>query len=365
MTSYSRHLGNGSPVKYHPRRDLGNTFQKQIALHSRSPDKKYPAPVRVVSPYKHSSSLRRPNRQPFLKQDSQHAESKNISALSILRSSIPSIAEYRSNHSSLYSETPKDQSSLYHDVSEEPLKNSINKQSAPLKFPETISHTSKNRTIELSSTRRNDRTGEHTPFNTSGLSKGNPGTRESNIKSSRMQNQQVLLINENSYTIINQIGKGGSSVVYRALDDKNQMRAIKKVDLSQIDKQQAEDFRNEISFLERLKGHERIIEIFGWEQKICDDGEFLYLVMECGEKDLGILLKELCSTNNSSLKPTNGIAVSKRRVLTENKVKFYWEEMLEAVQVIHGEGIVHRDLKPGNFVIVGGRIKLIDFGIGN
>ena len=38
--------------------------------------------------------------------------------------------------------------------------------------------------------------------------------------------------------------------------------------------------------------------------------------------------------------------------------------MLEAVQVIHREGIVHRDLKPGNFVIVGGRIKLIDFGIG-
>ena len=71
--------------------------------------------------------------------------------------------------------------------------------------------------------------------------------------------------------------------------------------------------------------------------------------MECGEKDLGTLLKDLSKDNKG---------------LTDNKIKFYWEEMLEAVQVIHREGIVHRDLKPGNFVIVGGRIKLIDFGIG-
>lgn len=37
--------------------------------------------------------------------------------------------------------------------------------------------------------------------------------------------------------------------------------------------------------------------------------------------------------------------------------------MLCAVQVIHDESIVHTDLKPANFVIVKGRVKLIDFGI--
>lgn len=37
--------------------------------------------------------------------------------------------------------------------------------------------------------------------------------------------------------------------------------------------------------------------------------------------------------------------------------------MLEAVHVIHEEKIVHSDLKPANFVLVQGRIKLIDFGI--
>mgnify|MGYP001159096251 CR=1 FL=1 len=37
--------------------------------------------------------------------------------------------------------------------------------------------------------------------------------------------------------------------------------------------------------------------------------------------------------------------------------------MLSAVQVIHDEAVVHSDLKPANFVLVKGRLKLIDFGI--
>ena len=43
--------------------------------------------------------------------------------------------------------------------------------------------------------------------------------------------------------------------------------------------------------------------------------------------------------------------------------KFYWSEMLKAVQVLHRENIVHSDLKPANFLLVAGNLKLIDFGI--
>lgn len=42
----------------------------------------------------------------------------------------------------------------------------------------------------------------------------------------------------------------------------------------------------------------------------------------------------------------------------------YWRQMLEAVHFIHEEGnLVHTDLKPANFLVVGNRLKLIDFGI--
>lgn len=46
-------------------------------------------------------------------------------------------------------------------------------------------------------------------------------------------------------------------------------------------------------------------------------------------------------------------------------VRFYWKEMLECVQAVHARDVVHSDLKPANFVLVQGRLKLIDFGIAN
>jgi len=42
----------------------------------------------------------------------------------------------------------------------------------------------------------------------------------------------------------------------------------------------------------------------------------------------------------------------------------YWQQMLEAVRILHEqERIIHGDLKPQNFVSVKSHLKLIDFGI--
>ena len=37
--------------------------------------------------------------------------------------------------------------------------------------------------------------------------------------------------------------------------------------------------------------------------------------------------------------------------------------MLHAVSIIHQRGIIHKDLKHANFLLVAGRLKLIDLGI--
>lgn len=46
-------------------------------------------------------------------------------------------------------------------------------------------------------------------------------------------------------------------------------------------------------------------------------------------------------------------------------VRHYWKEMLLCLRDIHAHSVVHSDLKPHNFVLVQGRLKLIDFGIAN
>ena len=46
-------------------------------------------------------------------------------------------------------------------------------------------------------------------------------------------------------------------------------------------------------------------------------------------------------------------------------VRYYWKAMLACVRAIHAHAVVHSDLKPANFVLVKGRLKLIDFGIAN
>lgn len=56
---------------------------------------------------------------------------------------------------------------------------------------------------------------------------------------------------------------------------------------------------------------------------------------------------------------------SEHAKLDINFVRYYWKEMLECLQAVHAYDIVHSDLKPHNFVLVQGRLKLIDFGIAN
>lgn len=69
------------------------------------------------------------------------------------------------------------------------------------------------------------------------------------------------------------------------------------------------------------------------------------MVMEKGESDL----RKILMTYNSSL-PLYTLVT-------------YWHQMLEAVGYIHTKDIIHSDLKPENFLMVRGRLKLIDFGI--
>ncbi|KAF6135563.1 hypothetical protein GIB67_015416 [Kingdonia uniflora] len=82
------------------------------------------------------------------------------------------------------------------------------------------------------------------------------------------------------------------------------------------------------------------------------DGEYIYMVLEYREIALAHMLslkwKEMDTFNLD---------------MDENWLRFYWQQILHAVNTIHEERIVHSDLKPANFLLVRGSLMLIDFGI--
>lgn len=73
--------------------------------------------------------------------------------------------------------------------------------------------------------------------------------------------------------------------------------------------------------------------------------KLMYVLMEKGDSDLRRILQ--------------GYKTS----LPLYTLMSYWHQMLLAVQHIHKKDVIHSDLKPENFLMVNGRLKLIDFGI--
>ncbi|THD21248.1 Dual specificity serine/threonine tyrosine kinase [Fasciola hepatica] len=161
-------------------------------------------------------------------------------------------------------------------------------------------------------------------------------------------------INLQTYWILRELGRGGSSVVYSALDSKRCIWAIKCVELDRVDKQLMAGFANEIAMLRSLGDTDRVIRLHDCELK----ADRILLVLEHADtdlKDLFLRLMKLDSTENPN--PDSDPCVPLPAVV------FYWDQMLRCVKALHDRRIVHLDLKPQNFVLVHGVLKLIDLGI--
>lgn len=182
------------------------------------------------------------------------------------------------------------------------------------------------------------------PFPGTKYSSGIPSTPVASAPVSHADDE--IIIAGARYKKLDQIGKGGSSLVFRLLGPDRKVYALKEVDLSSADDATIESYVNEIQLLMRLQGRSSIIQLVTYDQDQAK--KVLYLVMECGDVDLATMLK------NRRLE---------KKVIDENHLRLYWQQMLEAVQTIHSEKIVHSDLKPANFLFVSGILKLIDFGI--
>ncbi|KMQ97429.1 dual specificity protein kinase ttk [Lasius niger] len=154
---------------------------------------------------------------------------------------------------------------------------------------------------------------------------------------------KTLHVKNREYLILGSLGRGMSGEVLRVQDlSSGELRAIKCVDLKKMDKESAQGCLDEISMLNKLQAP-CVVRMFDYEIR----ESMVYVVMEMGDTDLSRLLKSMSQEKQVSL----------------TMILYYWTEMLTAVKHIHDNGVIHSDLKPGNFLLVRGRLKLIDFGI--
>ena len=161
--------------------------------------------------------------------------------------------------------------------------------------------------------------------------------------------RQHILINGKLFTQMQKIGKGGSSDVYCVQAENYKQFALKKVKLEDCDESAMRGFKGEIDLLEKLADVDRVVRLYDWE--LDNEKQTLSVLMEKGDQDLNRILTIALNGNDPRFDPV--------------KTRFWWQEMLECVQAVHDYDIVHSDLKPANFLSVGGKLKLIDFGIAN
>ncbi|KAL3418640.1 checkpoint protein [Phlyctema vagabunda] len=161
--------------------------------------------------------------------------------------------------------------------------------------------------------------------------------------------RNVLKVNGKSFTRIDILGRGGSSKVFRVMAENSKFFALKRVSLDDADEQAVRGFKGEIDLLRKLESVDRVIRLYDYE--LNESKGTLSVLMEIGEMDMNSFLGLRLNSEHAKFDPSF--------------VRHYWKEMLECLQAVHEYDIVHSDLKPHNFVLVQGRLKLIDFGIAN
>jgi serine/threonine protein kinase len=144
------------------------------------------------------------------------------------------------------------------------------------------------------------------------------------------------------YEILEELGRGGMGVVYKA----RQVKLDRLVALKVLPPETAaevafaERFTREARALARLN-HPHIIAIYDFGQ----EGSLSYFVMEYVA---GINLRD--RMRQGPLPPGEALAIML--------------QLCDALQYAHEEGIVHRDIKPENVLLdKKGRVKVADFGI--
>jgi len=144
----------------------------------------------------------------------------------------------------------------------------------------------------------------------------------------------------NRYELIERIGSGGFSTVYRARDHKmGRDVAVKAVRRTE----ELSDRATREARAAAQLGHPHIVTVF----ELAEDEDEVYLVSELVQGDT-----LTCRIADGSLSDRDCLDVAL--------------QVLDALDHAHQRGVIHRDIKPDNIMLAGDRplrVKVMDFGI--
>ncbi|CAN8314145.1 unnamed protein product [Cochlearia groenlandica] len=147
-----------------------------------------------------------------------------------------------------------------------------------------------------------------------------------------------------SFQILDKIGQGTYSVVYKAKDlQTGQVVAMKKVRFTKMDVGSVRFMAREINILRKLD-HPNVMKLLCLVTSKLSDN--LYLVFEYMEHDL------------------SGLAHRPGVKFTEPQIKCFMKQLLCGLEHCHSRGILHRDIKGSNLLVNNdGVLKIGDFGL--
>jgi len=156
-----------------------------------------------------------------------------------------------------------------------------------------------------------------------------------------------FILNEpikDKYSLDEEIGKGGFSVVYKAKRaGTNQEYAVKCINKKKVEGDDIRLLKREIRIMKKLN-HAHVLKLY----EVYEYEDSFYLVMEL------VKGKELFDK------------IVQRGMYSERDAAHIISQVLSAVEYLHHNGIAHRDLKPENLLSTGEGdseiVKIADFG---
>lgn len=166
------------------------------------------------------------------------------------------------------------------------------------------------------------------------------------------------------YQILGDLGSGGMSKVYRAIDSRSEQQiALKVTPVENNVDVDVSDYQREVMMGRRLS-HPNVISPIDHG---CLDG-FIFLAMPIVD---GATLSNSTRLRDPSRKPSSSRSSAYNDAWIVPLLDGQWNRLVDigvqlagALVACHDAGIIHRDIKPGNLIMDrSGQVYLMDFGL--